>query len=133
MIFIIAYTIFLLFVIVKISDTKPIMDEINSIFRQYNDDTIFQELYSEDEDTDDEEDIYYSQRQEELNLSPENKTKHGYEKDGFVVDDDYSSEDDYSTQEFSSEDDYSTQEFSSEDELEVAEIDDYTTSEDETY
>lgn len=122
MIFIIAYTIFLLFVIVKISDTKPIMDEINSIFRQYNDDTIFQDLYSEDEDTDDEEDIYYLQRQEELNLSPKNKTKHGYEKDGFVVDDDDSSEDDYSTEEFSSED-----------ELEVAEIDEYTTSEDETY
>lgn len=118
MFILIAYTIFVAFVVSALTKKFPIMQEFANYTLGFEDDLPSKDLYSEDEDTDNEEDIDSQHEQEEKSLSPENKTKDGYEKDGFVVDDD---------------DDDSDPDYNPDDCEEVAQLHDHTTDEDETY
>ena len=97
MLFLLAYTILIALVVSFLSTIQPFMDIIDSYTIGFyeNDDIIpfIDETYSED--TDSEEDIDYQHKQEEKRVSHENKTQHGYEKDGFVVDDEEDSDSDY--------------------------------------
>lgn len=117
MFLLIAYTIFVAILVSALTKKFPIMQEFANYTLGFEDDLPSTDLYSEDKDTDNEEDIDSQHEQEEKNLSPENKTQDGYEKDGFVVDDD---DDD-------SDPDYKP------DDCEVAQLHDHTDTEDETY
>ena len=114
MFILIAYTIFVAILVSALTKKYPIMQEFANYTLGFEDDMSSTDLYSEDEDTDNEEDIDSQHEQEEKSLSPENKTQDGYEKDGFVVDD-HDSDPDYTPS----------------DSEEVAQL--HETDEDETY
>lgn len=90
--FLFAYLFTIAVIVSVLSEKFPVIDEfVNYSLGFYEDDD---DIYPDDSQ-DTEEDIDYKQKQEEKSLSPENKTLDGYEKDGFVVDDDEDSDPDY--------------------------------------